>query len=67
MSELLTVQALANTLAANFPHIRQIRILIEGEPVQTLKGHVDLRGPIAAEFSPARSRLDAGAAQLNEE
>ncbi|MDX9708054.1 MAG: GerMN domain-containing protein [Trichloromonas sp.] len=67
MSELLTVQALANTLAANFPHIRQIRILIEGEPVPTLKGHVDLRGPIAAEFSPARFRLEAGAAQPNEE
>lgn len=67
MSELLTVQALANTLAANFPHIRQIRILIEGEPVQTLKGHVDLRGSITAEFSPARSRFDAGAAQPNEE
>lgn len=67
MSELLTVQALANTLAANFSHIRQIRILIEGEPVQTLKGHVDLRGPITAEFSPARLQLDAGAAQPNEE
>lgn len=67
MSELLTVQALANTLAANFSHIRQIRILIEGEPVQTLKGHVDLRGPITADFSPARPRLDAGAAQPNEE
>ncbi|MDY0267573.1 GerMN domain-containing protein [Trichloromonas sp.] len=67
MSELLTVQALANTLAANFSHIRQIRILIEGEPVQTLKGHVDLRGPIPADFSLVRSRFDAGAAQPNEE
>jgi spore germination protein GerM len=53
-SELLTVYGLANTLAENFPHIRQVRILVEGEPVESLKGHVDLRGPVQADFSFSR-------------
>jgi len=54
LSELLTVYSLADTLAANFPHIRQVRFLVEGQPVTTLKGHVDLRQPIAADFRWAR-------------
>ncbi len=60
-SELLTVYALADTLAANFPHIRQLRVLVEGAPVETLKGHVDLRQPITADFGFARSPEPAGA------
>ena len=50
-SELLTVYALTDTLAVNFPHLRQVRILVEGEPIETLKGHVDLRQPVSADFS----------------
>jgi len=62
-SELLTVYALANSVAVNFPHIRQVAIRINGQPVDTLKGHVDLRRPLIADFSFARQsineRLDA--------
>jgi len=50
-SELLTVYGLTNTLTVNFPHLRQVQILIEGTPVATLKGHVDLRQPIYPDFS----------------
>lgn len=50
-SELLSVYALANTLATNFPHLRQVRILVEGQPIDTLKGHVDLRQPVSPDFS----------------
>ena len=50
-SELLTVYGLADTLTANFPHLRQMQILVEGAPVTTLKGHVDLRRPIYTDFS----------------
>ena len=49
--ELLTVYALADTVAVNFPHLRQLRILVEGAAVETLKGHVDLRQPVAPDFS----------------
>jgi len=51
VSELLTIYGLANTLAENFPHLRQVRILVEGAPLETLKGHVDLREPVKADFS----------------
>ncbi|BCR03797.1 hypothetical protein DESUT3_08660 [Desulfuromonas versatilis] len=54
VSELLTVYGLADTLAVNFPHIRQVRVLVEGQGADTLKGHVDLREPIPADFSFVR-------------
>lgn len=50
LGELLTVYALADTVAVNFPHLRQFRILIDGAAVETLKGHVDLRQPIIPDF-----------------
>lgn len=50
-SELLTIYGLADTLAVNFPHLRQMQILVDGAPVATLKGHVDLRQPINPDFS----------------
>lgn len=50
-SELLTIYGLADTLTVNFPHLRQMRILVDGAPVATLKGHVDLRQPINPDFS----------------
>lgn len=50
-SELLTVYGLADTLAVNFPHLRQVLIMVDGAPVATLKGHVDLRQPINPDFS----------------
>ncbi|MEZ4483069.1 MAG: GerMN domain-containing protein [Syntrophotaleaceae bacterium] len=50
ISELFTAYGLVNTLAENFPYIRQLRILVEGEAIASLKGHVDLRQPISADF-----------------
>ena len=50
-SELLTIYGLADTLVENFPHLRQVQVLVEGTPVATLKGHVDLRQPINPDFS----------------
>lgn len=50
-SELLTIYALADTLTANFPHLCQLQILVEGATVETIRGHVDLRQPIYPDFS----------------
>lgn len=50
-SELLTIYALADTITVNFPHLKQIQVLVEGAPAETLKGHVDLRQPIYPDFS----------------
>lgn len=50
LSELLTVYGLTNTLAVNFPYLRQLQIEIDGRAEKTLKGHVDISRPIKAEF-----------------
>lgn len=55
LSELLTVTALANTIQKNFPQLRQVRILVEGATLETLKGHVSLREPIVADDSLVQS------------
>lgn len=57
MAELLSVVGLADTLAANFPYVRAVRLLIDGSQVETLKGHVDLRQPVQADFSLVRSAV----------
>jgi hypothetical protein len=51
LSELLTVYGLVNSLAVNFPYLKQLQILVEGKPVASLKGHVRLGQPILADFS----------------
>ncbi len=51
LSELLTVYSLTNSLVGNFSYLRQVQILVEGEPLQTLKGHVRIDQPIYADFS----------------
>lgn len=68
MSELLTVYGLINTLAVNFPHIRKVNILVEGQAVETLKGHVDLRQPLAADFRYAGPSIkDAASTSTQQE
>jgi spore germination protein GerM len=46
LSELFTVYAVVNALTVNLPAIARVQILIEGEEVDTLAGHVDLRHPL---------------------
>jgi germination protein M len=42
-AEIATLFAVVNSLTYNFPQIRSVRILIEGEERDTLAGHIDLR------------------------
>lgn len=44
LSEELTVASLLQTLSANIPGILRAKILVEGQPRETLAGHVDLSG-----------------------
>jgi spore germination protein GerM len=45
------VYALVNTLAANFEEIHRVKLLIDGEEVQDVGGHLDLSRPILPEMS----------------
>lgn len=44
-AEMATVYSLTNTLTANLPAIKKIRILIGGKEKESLKGHIGLRSP----------------------
>lgn len=50
-AELAAVYSIIDTIAFNFPRIKQVKFLVEGGPVSTLKGHIDLREPLAPDFS----------------
>ncbi|SDZ77406.1 Sporulation and spore germination [Desulfuromusa kysingii] len=50
LTELLSIYSLANSLNENFPYIRQLQILVEGEVLQTLKGHARIDQPIYADY-----------------
>jgi hypothetical protein len=46
LQELMTVYTIVNALLTNLPTLREVQILIGGQEVDTLAGHVDLRRPL---------------------
>jgi hypothetical protein len=46
LDEALTVYAILNALAANLPGVTTVQILVEGQEVDSLVGHLDLRHPL---------------------
>jgi hypothetical protein len=51
MEELLTVYAIVNSVARNVPEVGEIYLLVNGEPLATLNGHMDLRLPLYPDYS----------------
>jgi len=49
--ELLSVYSIVNSLAANFPAVKRVQILVEDRQVPTLAGHVDLTRPLSADMT----------------
>jgi len=49
--ELYTVYSIVNSVALNIPEVRRVGILINGKPVDTLNGHLDLRRPLGPDMS----------------
>jgi spore germination protein GerM len=50
-AEMITVYSIVNSLAANFPAIKRVQILIEDRPASTLAGHVDLTRPLRPDMT----------------
>lgn len=44
--ELLTIYSIVNTLALNFPEIKKVKLLIDGETEETLAGHILIGIPL---------------------
>jgi hypothetical protein len=66
MSEQLAVDSIARTLETNVSGLRRLKILIHGQEVDTLAGHVDLTGffdlnSAASATSPPKSAPPAAA------
>ncbi len=46
LAELFTVYAVVDALTTNLPAITGVQILVDGQEVDTLAGHIDLRHPL---------------------
>jgi spore germination protein GerM len=64
LSETVAVQSIAQTLAANIPALRRLKILIHGQEAETLAGHVDLTGFFDLPALQAAAPVQSNAAAL---
>lgn len=44
--ELTTVYSIVNTMVENLPGVKEVQILLEGDEMETLAGHMDLSRPL---------------------
>jgi spore germination protein GerM len=49
--ELMSVYSIVNSLAANFPAVKRVQILVDDRPAATLAGHVNLGRPLYPDMS----------------
>jgi germination protein M len=49
--ELMSVYAVVNTLAVNFPAVRRVQILVEDRPADSLAGHADISRPLLPDMT----------------
>lgn len=50
-SEMMAAYSVVNSLALNYPQVKGVLFTLDGKPLQTLKGHLDVSRPIVADFS----------------
>ena len=55
VSEQLAVNSMARTLEANVPQVQRLKILIHGQEVETLAGHLDLTGSFVVNTKAAQN------------
>ena len=66
LDELFAVYAIVNAVTVNLPAIKGVQILIDGQEVDTLAGHVDLRHPLTrnmrwvGEVAQSQTRTEEG-------
>ena len=60
VSEQLAVDSIARTLEANVPQAQRLKILIHGQEMETLAGHLDLTGTFIVNTKPAQVPMKPG-------
>jgi len=58
-AETTAVYSIVDTVTANFPQIGRVQILVDGAPVETLKGHLDLRQPLPPDYTLEKKPVEA--------
>jgi hypothetical protein len=51
LNEMLTVYTIVDALTVNLPAVSAVQLLVNGQEVDTLAGHVDLRRPLVQNLS----------------
>ena len=59
-AEMMTVYSVVNSLALNFPEVKRVQFLVEGEEIETIAGHLSLRHPISPKPDLIRGRGKEG-------
>ena len=54
LTELLTVYALVNAITTNLPAVQRVQLLVDGQEVDTIAGHVDVRRPLERDTTLVR-------------
>ncbi len=50
-TEMLTVYSIIDSVVANVPEVTRVGLLVEGAPIETLNGHIDLRRPLPGNWT----------------
>ncbi len=53
-AEIMTLYSIVNSLAFNFPQIKRVQILIQGEAGETIAGHLSLEQPVSPNLNLVR-------------
>lgn len=61
-SEQMGVDSITKTLQANVPQVRRLKILIHGQEVETLAGHLDLTGTFIVNDNPVPTTAPSASA-----
>jgi hypothetical protein len=50
-SELYAAYSVINSICYNYPQVQQVLFTVDGKPMETLKGHIDISRAMTPDFS----------------
>ncbi|MBI5885910.1 MAG: GerMN domain-containing protein [Deltaproteobacteria bacterium] len=53
--EILTIYSIVDTVAMNFPQVKEVMILVDGKKTETIAGHIDTTAPFSVDRSLIRN------------
>ena len=62
-SEMMAVYSVVDSICLNFPEVKKVKFRIDGQDVQSLRGHLDLREPLAPDYTLEGGAVPPGPAE----